>query len=98
MNLTISEVTINFKRSGVTVTAGEDWHEYLVYPRLSHESVHGVAPTGEPETSPAERGSTSVLYRPRGVLGSVGRHSQVPEFRLSWDRLASPRVEGLEHL
>lgn len=98
MNLIISEVTIEFKRSGVTVTAGEKGHEYLVYPRLSHESVHGVALTGELETSPAERGSTSVLYGPRGVLASVGKHLQAPEFHLSCDKLASLRVEGLEHL
>lgn len=98
VNLTISEVTINFKRSGVTVAAGEDGHGHLVYPRLSHESVHGLAPTGELETSPAERGSISALCRPRGVLGSVGRHPQVPKFHLSYNRLAFPRVEGLEHL
>lgn len=80
------------------MTARENGHGHLIYPRLSHKSVLGVAPTGEPETSPAERGNTSALYRPWGVLGSVGRHRPVPEFHLSCDRLASPRAEGLERL
>lgn len=63
----ISQVTINFKRSRVTVTAEENEHGHLVYPRL-----HGVVPTGETDKSSLKEQCLGAIW----IIGSVGLYRE----------------------